>query len=254
MSFSFVIIDKTNSVDITKTNEYLKENYTDYEVLYCSPKSTLNQPNVRYFTITPNDDTESIINSVISKATKNKIVVVREFDGVEKIKSITDALKSPDAIVYYQKPLSGVKRFFTKLLKKLSKLIYGREITLASHAIVGYGENTSRVLKLLEYPSNAMRKFSWVGVNAISLGEGKNCRLPYKKVGLITKTLLPLVMSVVLLVLYALFRTKIPMLWEIIMLLTILIGATLFVIYGTNWFIKSQIGENLNSKSDLKEE
>lgn len=250
MSFSFVMIDKKNTLDISSINSFINQNYSDYEILYCSPKNGINDANIRHFAVNDNDKIENIINSVVCKTTKQNIVVIRKFVGNQQLKNLTNALKSPDAIAFYKKEYKGIKKVFCNIMKKLAKFLYGREIIFASHAMVAYSENPSLVLKELDNPSAAMRKFSWTGYINIECGIGENYKLEYKKTSIALKTLLSLVIVIGLLVVYVLFRTKIPMLWEMVMILTILIGLALFVIYGTNWFIKSQIGENVYIKSE----
>lgn len=253
MSFSFVVVDSINQIDLNSLNVFLQNNYTDYELLYVSSKAVPKQNNVKNFIVDTNEDTENIINAVISKCKKDNIVVIRQLDNFEKIKALTDKLTTPDTIVYYKKDYKGIKKFFYNALNKLSKLIYMRKATFASHAMVVYSENPAKVLKNIEYPSNAMRKFSLTGINITELDCGINYKLKYSRLNNVLKTIIPLILAIVLLVTYILFRTKIPMLWEIIMLLAIMICSTLCVIYGTNWFIKSQIGENISGKADLKE-
>lgn len=254
MSFSFIIIDKDNSLDISNINEYIKQNYIDYEILYCSPQKKSNDINIRHFKIKNIDDTEFIINSIICKANKQNIVVIRKYFNNEQIKQLTDAIESQNSIVYLKKEYKGIKKFFCNFLKKLAKLLYARDIIFASQSIIAYGENPSTVLKELENPSIAIRKFSWIGYTLIECGNGKNYQLEYKKTAIAIKTFLPLILSICLTTTYALFRLKIPMMWEAIMLLTILICFVFFILFGTNWFIKSQIGENTTRKEEIIEE
>lgn len=253
MSFSFVVIDKQNIVNVDNLITFLQNNYNDYELLYASPSATASQNCLKAYTILQSDDTESVINSIMSKCIKQNIVVVRQFESFEKIKILTDNLKSPDSIVYFNKPNSGIKGFFSKIFNKLAQFFYSRKIIFASHAMVGFGQNPSAVLKKLDYPSNVMRKFSWTGVSLVGLENGLNYKMKYNLGKNIANTIVPTIFSVVLLVAYVLFRRQIPALWEIVMLLTILIGFVLSILLGTNLFIKSQIGENNNKKSDIKE-
>lgn len=253
MSFSFVVIDKQNAIDVNNLTTFLQNNYNDYELLYASTNAVSSQNCLKAYTISQSDDTESIINSIISKCTKQNIVVVRQFESFEKIKILTDNLKSPDSIVYFNKKNGAIKGFFSKIFNKLAQFFYSRKIIFASHAIICFGQNPSSVLKKLDFPSNAMRKFSWTGVSFVGLENGANYKMKYNLASNVAKTIVPTIFSIVLLVVYVLFRLQIPMLWEIVMLFTILIGFVLTILLGTNWFIKSQIGENNNKKSDIKE-
>ena len=122
MSFSFVLIDKENCLDISSINQYLMQYYSDYEILYCC-KHAVQIQNLKNFVVNANDDVESIINSVVCNATKQNIVIIRKFTNNESIKQITDNIKSPDSIVYFKKEYKGIKKLFCNTFKKLARQV-----------------------------------------------------------------------------------------------------------------------------------
>ena len=88
MSFSFVIIDKKNSLDIININEYLKQNYLDYEILYCSTKAIQIQ-NIQNFVII--DDEWFDFKSLFAC---EKIIKTSFYTGSLNLSQVKNFLKS----------------------------------------------------------------------------------------------------------------------------------------------------------------
>lgn len=254
MSFSFVILDLKNKIDLSKVVNFFNKNYSDYEILYCTTKHVENINNVKTYLFNSDEDSEKILNSIIKHATKTNIVVVREFTSCEDILRQTKNLLLTNQIIYYKKQASPFKMFFYKLFHKIARWLFSKEIVLCNFSCVTYGEIASNVLKKIEYPSNLMRTNLWQGIQLIGIDGGKSCKFKYKKTKNILQCILPLAISILFVCLFVIFKSKLDILAIIIFALMVVIGLVTSMVFGVNWFIKSQIGENILEKAIIKEE
>ena len=254
MTFSFVILDLKNEIEMPKVVNFFNKNYSDYEILYCASKHLEKMNNVKTYLFNHDEDSEKILNSVIKQATKTNIVVVREFTSCEDILRQTKNLLLTNQIVYYKKQASPFKMFFYKLFHKIARWLFSKEIILCNFSCVTYGEIASNVLKRIEYPSNLMRTNQWQGIQLIGVDGGKECKFKYKKTQNILQCILPLVISILFVCLFVIFKNKLDILTIIIFGLIVVIGLVTSMVFGINWVIKSQIGENILEKAIIKEE
>ncbi|MBQ7884742.1 MAG: hypothetical protein IJ318_01435 [Clostridia bacterium] len=253
MSFSFIVVDKHNNIDANELSNFLNKNYTDYEVLFCSAQTNNSINKFKFFNVDKSENVEAILNAVTALCTKQNIVVIRQLTSFENLKKLTDGIKTPNTIVCYKKHYSGIKGFFCNLFNKLAKLFYAKSITYANHACVAFGTNPSCVLKQLECPSNLMRSFSWSGATVLQIDGEKNYKLSYSKTENALKTFVPLGIMAVLLVVFFIFRAHFDLLTNIVIWLSVFICIVLSLLFGTNWFIKTQIGENITGKATIKQ-
>lgn len=251
MSFSFVVVDKQNQIDLAFLLAFLNKNYADYEVLYCSSQKMQQTDEVIPFCFKQEDDTEQIINAVVGYCEKQNIVVIRKFSTCESIKALTDKLKTPNTIAYYQKDYSGIKGYFVNLFQKLANKIYSRNVLLANLDCIAYSANPSAVLKKIEYPSNIMRVFSWVGVDYEPCIGGQEYKIPYSKTKNVLKTIIPLILATILIALFFVLNSKVDLLFNVIIWLTVLICFVLSGLFAVKWFINSQLGDNILQKAEI---
>lgn len=253
MSYSFILIDLNNSLDIKDINSNLSKKYNDYEILYCSSKKC-EMDNVISLVFDKDEDVESIINYAVAKITKNNLVVIREFTSCEEIYKQTKSLLLNNQIVYFKKELSPIKKFFWNILYKIIKLLFSKDITLTNFNCVTYGEIATNILYKLEYPSNLMRVNQWQGIQLVDVEGGKKYKFKYNKLKSMPSTFIPLFISILLITLFFIFKSKLNFLIQTIFWLTAIICLVISGIYGINWFIKTQIGENNFKKVKIKGE
>lgn len=253
-SYSFVILDLNNKINISELCDFLNQNYSDYEVLYCTSKPTNNYLNVINYNFAENEDSEKIINSVIKFCEKNNIIVIREYTTCEDIKRQTNALVLTNQIVYFNKEMSNFKKFFYNILLKLINLLFLKDFILTNSCCVSYGEIASNILKKLEYPSNLMRINGWQGIQLVGVDGGKSFKFNYNKTKSALLTLVPLFFSILLVILFIVLKNKMSTMVKIFIWLTIFISIVLSSVFGINWFIKNEIGENILEKAKIKGE
>lgn len=254
MSFSFIIIDLNNKIDLEKTLNEFEKNYTDFEVIYCSSAKINKTKNVKSFVFDANENSEKILNAVTKEAEKKNIVVVRKFTSVDDIKKQTKSLLLSNQIVFYQKSLNSFQNFFWNILRFFIKLIIFKDFVLCNFNCVTYGEIASNVLKKIEYPSNLMRTNQWQGVQMVGLDGGEKYKFKYNKTKNILSFIIPLLLMIICILVFCIFKSKLDILLNIVLWLVAIICIVVCAVFGVNWFIKSQIGENILEKSKIKEE
>lgn len=252
MSFSFVILDLENKLDVSQLQNFFSKNYAEYEIILCSSQNINKVPNVYNYVFDVTENKEKILNTVIKKCSKKNIVVIRDFLSLEEIKKQTRSLLFTNQIVYFEKDVSKVQRFFWNILQKLIKLLFFKDLLLINANCITYGEIASNVLKKIDSPSNLMRINNWQGIQLVSIDGGKKIKFKYNILKNVLLTFIPLIFTIILISLYFVFKTNISNLFGIIIWLSSIICLVLSVVFGLNWFIKSQIGENILENAKIK--
>ncbi len=251
MSFSFIVIDLDNKIDIKDFQNQIYNNYSDYEIIYCSSKQISNFQNTTTYVFDKNENPEKIINSVVMYANKSNMVVIRDYTNMEDIKKQTKSLLLNNQVVYFKKELSPFKKFIWKIVHFFAKILFAKDIVPINYSCATYGEIATNVLKKIEFPSNLMRTNQWQGVQLVTIDGGKPYKFKYNVKKNIFQTLIPLTLMILGIILFFVFRTKFDVLLKIIVWLFNIICFIIFMVYGLNWFIKNEIGENISQKSNL---
>ena len=251
MSFSFIVLDLENKIDVNKFQSQISQNYTDYEIIYCSSKKVSSSPNFIPYMFNKDEESEKILNSVVMNTNKTNIVVIREYTGIEDVIKQTKSLLLNNQVVYFKKQLSPFKKFFWKIVRVFAKMLFSKEITPINYSCATYGEIASNVLRKIEFPSNLMRTNQWQGVQMVTIDGGKQYKFIYDQKKCILQTFIPLALMILGIVLFFVLKTKIDALFKIIIWLFNIICFILFMVYGINWFIKNEIGENISQKSNI---
>lgn len=251
MSFTFLVIDLQNKVNLLELQNNIKQNYADYEIIYCSSKTTTNYDNVVPYCFDSNEDPEKIINSITKYCSKTNLVVVRDFTTFEDIKLQIKNLSLSNQIVYFKKELSLVRQFFWKILHFLIKLILFKDMALVNYGCVTYGEIATNILRKIENPSNLMRTNQWQGIQQVYVSGGRKYKLKYNIKKCLLQTLIPFALMIIGIVVFFVTKAKTDSLFKIINWFFIIICLIMSVVFGVNWFVKSQIGENNIEKSKI---
>ena len=254
MSFSFVILDLKNELNLSNVINTFNKYYKDYEIIYCATKQVEKIDKVKQYLFDDKECSEKILNTVLKYSTKTNIVVVRGFTSFEEIKKQTNNLLLTNQIVYFKKQLSPIRMFFYKLFRTITKLIFSNDIVFCNFSCTSYGEIASNVLKKIKYPSNLMRTNEWQGIQLVGIDGGKTYKFKYNCIKSILQCCIPLLVSLVCMFLIFIFKNKFNTLSNILFVLIAIIGVLTSIIFGANWFIKSQIGENILEKADIKKE
>lgn len=250
MSYSFVIIDLKNNLDIGNIYNQLCLHYSQFEVVYCSSKKS-NISGIVNYVFSNAESTESVINSVVKHCTKSNIIMIRKYTSIADITALTSKLTSKNQIVYFSKPLSKAKTLTWKVLNFFAKLLYHNNVLAMNLSCIAYGENASNVLKVLEYPSNLMRINKWEGINMIGINGGQNYQPEYNLKKHVLLFAVPLTIAAIAIVCYFVFYQKISQLTRVISWLTAIICVILSIMFGVNWFICSKVGQGNQTKAKI---
>ncbi len=253
MSYSFLILDLNNEVNISSVNAELGNHFLDYEIIYCSSKKC-NLNNVVSLEYNSAENQESVINDAVKHVSKVNMVVVRKFVSVDQIVKQTKSLLLNNQIVYYKKQASSFVSFFWKIFFYIAKFLFSKEIVFVNFCCVCYGEIATNILKKLEYPSNLMRSNQWQGIQLVGIEGGVKTKMENNVLKNSLLTFIPLVVAGVLITLFFVLKPKLGSLFKVIMWITSILCFIITIIFGTNWFIKCQIGENNFIKAKVKGE
>lgn len=253
MSFSFIIIDLRNNLNIESIYNQLRHNYSNFELIYCSSKKVQNKNVVNYI-FSADEKTENVVNTIIKYCTKTNIVMIRKFTSITDIKKQTDKLSSHNQIVYFTKKINKFKSILWEILNYFAKLLYHNSVLPINLSCITYGENASNVLKSLEYPSNLMRINKWEGINMIGVDGGEYYRPEYNLKKHVLMFSIPLVATIVSLICYFVFKQKITLLGKVIIWLISFICVILSMLFGVNWFINSKVGQGNQQKAKILKE
>lgn len=254
MSYTFIVLDLENKLDVNNLQNDFNKYYSDYEVLYCSTNLVVPIDNFVCYTFDANQGTEEIINRVLMYGDKQNIVVIREYTNIEDIKKQTQSLLLTNQVVYFTQEKSTLKNFFGKIMHFFAKMLFFKDLIVSNASCVSYGEVASNILKKIESPSNLMRTNQWQGVQLVGIDGGKKYKFKYNYKKYLLKTLIPFIIFIVGIVCFFAFKSKIDILLSIVIWLVNLGCLFLGVVFGTDWYIKSQIGENVYKKAKIKGE
>ena len=79
MSFSFIVIDKQNKLNLNEFISYTNAYSQKYEIIYCSSIKN-NDERIRNFVFSEHENTEKILNTVIEKCENNNIIIIRDIN------------------------------------------------------------------------------------------------------------------------------------------------------------------------------
>lgn len=253
MSYSFVILDLSNQINLKEITSFLNDKIDDYEILYCSQTKIKKTKNVIQYLFDKNEDSEKVINFVVPKCKKNNIVIIRKFSNLTDLQLLLNNHKHDNQIIYFEKKTNKFKNFFSKIFKKIIRIIFSKTITPINHSLVLYGKNPSTVLKNLNYCSNAIRYNKWQGYEEKMLQGGSDYKLKYNIKKYCLKTLITFFAGIFVFASVFIFRYKTIRLVKIIQLF---ISCSLFIlslIFLMEWILKSKIGENQKQIATPKE-
>lgn len=251
MSYSFLILDLNNLISISEVNLELGKHFSDYEIIYCSSQKC-NINDVISLEYNSYENIESVINDAVKHANKKNLVVVRKFVSVSEIVKQTKSLLLNNQIVYFKKSMSHFKMFFCKIFCAISKFLFSKEILLVNFNCVSYGEIAANVLKKLEFPSNLMRSNKWQGIQLVGIDGGVKIKFKINTLKNVLLTFIPVFVASLLITLFFVLKPKLSSLFKMVIWITSILCLVISLIFGTNWFIKYQIGENIFVKANVK--
>lgn len=254
MSYTFIVLDLKNKLDVNILQSDFNKHYSDYEVLYCSTKLVVPIENFVCYSFEENSCPEEVINRVLMYSDKQNIVVIREYTNIEDIKKQTNNLLLSNQVVYFKQEKSAIKKFFGKIIHFFAKMLFFKDLIVTNASCVSYGEVASNILKKIESPSNLMRTNQWQGVQLVGVDGGKKYKFKYNFKKYLFKALITFIILLVGMVGFFVFKSKFDILLNVVIWLVNLVCLFLGIVFGTDWYIKSQIGENVYKKAKIKGE
>lgn len=253
MDFSFIFIDLGNKYKLEDLKNFFNQNYQDYQLIYCSSLLNVTKDNVNCYFFDENANPELIVNSTISKCTKNNIVIVRKIEEFEEITNATSLLTNDNQIVVLKNKKSKFRLFFHKIAKKLINKVLNRDLKNINHRLICFGKNTSSVLKELKNPSNLSRINNWQGVDYEEIETDKKYKVEYNVTKNVLLTLIPFSIAVTCILIFAFFCKEFNTFVNIVIWLVILSNLAVSSVFGLNWIYKKNVGDNIIDKMNLKD-
>lgn len=241
MSFSFVITDLRNKLNVKFLAEQFNQHYTDYEIIYCSKKQINDAKNIYSIVVDDDYDENKAIDLVVKSCSKKNIVIIRQFTGIDDIVNLTNKIKSDNQIVCFKQKTTKFKNFVNNIFVKLTKVLFSKRLILTNKSAIAYGSNISKTLKLLEKPSGYIYNNDWVGAEYVFIDGGDNTKLKYNKKQNVIATLVSLLVSYGFMLFAILLKTS--MLVRVVLFMFSLLAIFICLLYCTRWFIKINIGD-----------
>lgn len=198
MKYSFIVLNLNNQIEQKTITDYFKDNYDNgsYEIIYCSSTKAKRCANLKNYIFEKNENSESILNSVLKYCTGENICVIRNVNGYNYALKLTNKLKKDNQIVFCKKELSKVKQFFWNIFKKIAKFLFLQNLEPINQGVVLYGKLASSVLKELQRPAIAIKANMWEGIENVYLSGGAIYKFSYNIKSKIAKTFIPLLIAV----------------------------------------------------------
>ncbi len=248
--WSFVLLDLDNKFNLADILGYIKLNYENPDIIYCSTQKVDNNE-VRNYVFDKTANNESVINTIVKKCNYNNIVIIRDIKNYKQITELTNKAKRYNNVVYFKKQVSGFKGYIKKKLLNICNFLFKQNIKLIDYSIVAYGETASLALKNTPNPSVVAKTNNWTGINYVELtkDDEEYYKFKYNKKTSLLLTFTPLFISVFLIVLIIIAKFKMLTSLMILYFAAVILGFFFSGIFGLAWFIKSEIGDSITEKA-----
>lgn len=248
--WSFVVVDLKNQLDINEFVTFIDINYPQSQILYCSSKKVDNQSLSNYI-FDESVDSESVINSVTVLCENQNIAIIRDVKNYPKIIQLSEKLKHKNQIVYFEKKSSKFISKCSKFFLGIINYIFNQNIKPIYYGLCVYGENASKILKNIESPSVITKTNTFAGVEYLFVDCNYEYKFNYNNKNVALKTLLPLSISLILLIVKLATGFKVNTVLSLLYYSAVVLGIIFFLVFGMVWFVKSQIGDNIKSKAEI---
>ena len=245
MTYSFLVIDKKNKLNLNAFNNFLKKSYkNNFEVLYCSTKQRACPEGIKNYVFANEIDAEQILNKTIKKCSMDNICIIRDIKDYKNIEMLTSKLEHDSQIVYFKKQQKGIKSFFDKIITKIINYIFYQNLMPVNYNICVYGKNASKILKNIDKPSYLTRNNLWEGMNFIFVNGGYSYRFYYNKMIHAIKTLIPAIISIVLIFIKIFVNFKAYTYIHMIYYTTVFVCFLISAIFALKWQLARKIGDS----------
>ena len=246
--WSFVVVDLQNKLDLKSFLTFIKANYKDYEIIYCSTEKKKSSE-IRQYVFDNKACTESVINTVINKCNGQKIAIIRDVKIYSEVLKLTNELKEANQVVLFNKKTKGFKAKIKNFLFRVSSFLFGQKLKDVELGVSVYGQIATSVLKTVSRPSNLTRTNNFTGVTFTCVDTVYDYKFKYDKREAIFYSLVPIFMFTGLVLTKVITKFKISFMFDLFYYSAIILSFIFAIIFGLVWFTKSQIGENVNDKS-----
>lgn len=246
--WSFIVLDLENKLKLTEFLTFIKTNFNGYDVIYCSSKKKKSSE-IKSYVFKNGCDKEEVLNTVAGKVLGEKVVIIRDVSKYKNILKLTESIKFDNQISCLKYEDKGIVNFFKNVFSKPTILLFGQELSNIDFSVVAYGQVATRVIKTTSNASALTRTNNFVGTKLILLEDGEKYSFKYNKTKAIFKFIIPIVIAIVAIVIRLLIKQKMLAIVTIGFIAFAIICLIMSFIYGLDWFIKSQIGDNVNGKA-----
>jgi len=247
--YSVVLIDLKNEINLKEFNKFASSVLGDYEVLYCSSEKANKTQNIYNYVFGANENTEKILNTILSECNYNNIIVVRNPARYKEISKLLENFNSTNEIVYLQKKMGKFKSFWNKFIKNFIGKIFAQKVEPIDFSIVLYGGVAGGILKRIKSPSILMKSINFTGINFVCAGEGEQYKFDYKKTLPVFSTLTPFSIAVLMIVLKLAINFYLYGAFNILYISIVILLFLLSFVFGSKWILKSIFGDNITDKA-----
>lgn len=249
MGFSFIVIDKQNKLNLDDFIQYATTKTTDFEVLYCSSKKIENNY-VRNYVFSETENTEKILNAVISKCQMPNLVIIRDVNVYKNFDGLLTSYKYNNQIILIKSKKNKFKKFLFNTCSKIIKLFFYHNLIDADYSIALYGELATKVLKNVQSPAILLKTNNWTGIECVLInGEIGNYKFEYSKSRSIIKTIVPFLIFIFVLVFCCVIKFQIMPVFTVLCFFIMLLSLFMSVMYGFKWVLSSYMGDSISDKA-----
>ena len=249
--WSFIIIDTKGFKKIKDVFSFLNKNYDSPEIIYCHTTNK-DYENVKNYIFKKEENVEAILNAVSKECNGDKIVVVRSVEDFKDIVKLTDCITQDNQVAYFSLTKKGIKNWLKLKMIKILNFVLGQGLENISYNIVAYGKIASLALKNAINPSMLTRTNNFVGITYVPVDGGKKYVFKYNKLKAILAFGIPVILLIATIIIRVLIKQDIGFIFNILFVGLILLEFMFSLLFGSVWFIKSQIGDNVTNSARYK--
>lgn len=247
MSYSFIVIDKKNELNLDEFINCCGEVCDNFEILYASSNS-VNKENIKNFKFYENENSEKIINTLVKHSSKKNLIIIRDVSKFKNLKNLIIRHKENNQIVAFKKQQSKFKAFWFNSIKNTIAKMLSHKLMEIDYSMILYGEITTKVLKNIKSPSVLMRTNNFIGIDYVLLDGGDNYKFAYKKKKLAIATIVPFSIALLMVVLYFVaFKMNATLTAFYFGMIFILLIVSF--IFGSKWILNKILGDNITEEA-----